>query len=247
MWQSSPQNLSLQNSDIHIWLVDIESFTDDLTLFYQTLSIDELSRAKKYKFAYLQDKFIINRGFLRLILAKYLSIKAKDIELAYNHKGKPFLVPSNQSKINFNLSHKNKYTIYAVSNNDLGIDLEAIKSDIEVENIAKRFFTNHEYNDICCLQKEEKLEYFFQLWTAKEAYLKAIGEGLSGGLNSINLQRKNNETKWNIEIANLSPEENKMWQISTFKLMNNYWASLAIKVPHDLKIKYYLVDSLFLN
>ena len=245
MWKNPPQNFKLGKNEIHIWLINSENFTQNLAFFSQILSPEESSRAKKYKFTYLQENFTINRGFLRFILAKYLGIKSNQIELAYNHKGKPFLASSHQSKIKFNLSHKNQYTIYGISDHDLGLDLEEIKHDIKAEDIAKRFFTNEEYREICQLREESKREYFFQLWTAKEAYLKAIGEGLSGGLNSINLHKSTDEQIWALKIANLSSAENQMWQIMTFAVMNNYLASLAIKTENNLNIKYYSLNSLF--
>lgn len=243
MWENPPRYLKINHNEIHIWLININDFTRDLPFFSKLLSPDELLRSKKYKGEHLQHNFIINRGFLRVILAKYLSINGKQIKFIYNQKGKPYLSDNSQSNIKFNLSHKNQYTIYAISQNDLGIDIEVIKPNIEVENIVKRFFTKEELNYISQLQKVERLEYFFQLWTAKEAYLKAIGEGLSGGLNSINLCRPNNLPNWQIEIDNLSLEENRLWQIITFKAIDDYWVSLAIKQPHDLNIKYYLCNS----
>lgn len=245
MWETPPQNLSLKNSEIHIWLINIDDFTQHLQFFSNFLSPEELLRASKYRGDNLQNNFIINRGLLRAILAKYLPTNPHEIEFNYQSKGKPFIINSNPNQIKFNLSHKNKYTIYSICNNDLGIDIEAIRSNINVEDIAKRFFTAHEYNKLCRFSAAKQLEYFFQLWTAKEAYLKAIGEGLSGGLNSINLSKKDNDKTWRIEINNLSPEENKMWQIITFNVVPNYLASLAIKMENDFKIKYYLVDSLF--
>jgi 4'-phosphopantetheinyl transferase len=247
MWENPPLRLKLNHNEIHIWLININNFTQDIAFFSQLLSPDELLRTKKYKGEHLQHNFIINRGFLRVILAKYLSINGKQIKFIYNQKGKPYLSDNSQSNIQFNLSHKNQYTIYAISQDNLGIDIEIIKPNIEVENIAQRFFTKEEFNYISQLQKAERLEYFFQLWTAKEAYLKSIGEGLSGGLNSINLWKKNNLQNWQIEIDNLSLEENRLWQIITFKAIDHYWASLAIKQPHDLNIKYYLIDSLVTN
>lgn len=247
MWETPPIKLAWQNNDIHIWLANLNDFSQYLHFFSNCLSADELVRANKYKGEHLQHNFIINRGILRTILAKYLSINPQQIKFNYSSKGKPFIANSNEHQIKFNLSHKNNYSVYAVSQSDVGIDIEGIKSNINIEGIAQRFFSPQEYQDLCQCDHSQKLEYFFQLWTAKEAYLKAIGAGLSGGLNTINLQKNNSDQTWQIKIVNASDQDSQKWQITTFKIMNDYFVSLATNIKPDLSLKYYLVDSLFLK
>ena len=106
MWDKPPQNLSLKNNEIHIWFLNIDDFIEELDFFGNILSKDELSRSQRYKREILQHNFIINRGFLRFILSKYLSINSSLIRFDYHPKGKPFLATSHHSNIQFNLSHK---------------------------------------------------------------------------------------------------------------------------------------------
>ena len=176
-------------------------------------------------------------------MSKYTNIVSQDIQFDYNHKGKPSLL-NIYKEINFNLSHKNNYTIYGFSKLNLGVDLEVVKSDIKVPAIAQRFFSENEYQDLAQFNQSEQLSYFFQLWTAKEAYLKAIGEGLSGGLDSIELSKNYHQQEWQIKLLNASEQESKLWQIKTISLPDNYLMSWAVKSTNNLVVKYYKIDDI---
>ncbi len=242
MWKKPPQNLTLNNDEVHVWLINIKNFIKYLDFLTSILSEEELNRSQRYYKKELQNNFIINRGCLRYILAKYLLLNAEDIKFNYNMKGKPFLGNINSNNIQFNLSHTQNYIVYGISYLNLGIDLEKIKLEVKVKDIAKRFFTQDEYDDICKLNTIEQSEYFFQLWTAKESYLKAIGEGLSAGLDSINLSKNINQTQWDIKLIKSSIINPKRWQITTLKILENYLMSLALLNNNKSIIKYYTID-----
>ncbi len=247
MWKKPPllpQEFSLNDEEVNIWLLDINAFKHSLDFFTSILSTDEVARSQRYKFENLQQNFIINRGFLRSILSRYLSCDSQDIQFDYNEKGKPFLSPPQQQFLKFNLSHKNQYTVYGISKIDLGIDLETIDDNVQVKDIAKRFFTEDEYNNLCHLPITEQTEYFFKLWTAKEAYLKAIGQGISAGLDSINFIKQINNFTWKFEILNSLNTEQSLWKINTKKVIKNYFLSIAIKSTKNIKFNYYQVDNL---
>ncbi|MGE2643814.1 4'-phosphopantetheinyl transferase family protein, partial [Escherichia coli] len=109
-----------------------------------------------------------------LIIRKY-SISNEEIEFKNNLYGKPYL--HNFSNFEFNVSHSGDWVVCAVDKFSIGIDVELIKP-IEFE-IAKSFFAEAEYNDLLSIEPLRKLDYFYDLWTIKESYVKVLGEGLT--------------------------------------------------------------------
>lgn len=126
---------------------------------------------------------------MRQLLGNYLQINPNRIEFEYSDRGKPRLAASiGNSYIQFNVSHSLEYALYGFTNSYLvGVDLEFLRETQDAAELAKRFFTNQEFQLIANLTYEEQQKAFFQLWTAKEAYLKAIGTGLSDSLSDIEI------------------------------------------------------------
>ncbi len=112
---------------------------------------------------------------IRNIIYKKLNIAWEKILIETNDTGKPLL--KNNKDFHFNLSHSGKFIVCAINDSPIGIDIEKIRPvDMDV---AKNFFSQQEYNDLLKKTKEEKLSYFYGLWTSKESYIKAGGKDLS--------------------------------------------------------------------
>ena len=129
------------------------------------------------------------RGVLRQLLGYYLHTEPKKIEFSYSDRGKPLLrEPSPVSPLQFNLSHSQEYALYGFTyNRPIGVDLEYLREMPDLIKIARRFFSTRESELLSRTNNESRAKLFFQLWTAKEAYLKAIGTGLSGSLASVEI------------------------------------------------------------
>jgi 4'-phosphopantetheinyl transferase len=239
MWNKPPQNLIINDNDVHIWIIDIENYRENIDNFQRILSVDEEEKVKRFSFDALKEIFIINRGYLRIILSQYLRLKPEEISFTYNHKGKPLLDDTILRKIEFNLSHKNNYTVYSFSNENIGIDLENINDKVQMENIAKRFFCHNEFDYLKNLEFREKQEHFFKLWTLKEAYLKAIGEGLSGGLDSICFTIDENTQQMQLIQEKNTFKKDNPWYFKTFNLLDNYRISIAVNSFKPPNFYYY--------
>lgn len=147
------------------------------------LSPDELVRGSSYIRMSSYQRFVLARGNLRKILSLYLGKPPQDIVFEYTAKGKPFL---SGKEVYFNVSHSHDLAVYAVSKHQVvGVDIEYIPSVRDVLGVAKRFFCPREYEWILGLPPASQQRAFLQLWTAKEAYLKATGEGIAGGLSQV--------------------------------------------------------------
>ncbi|NET55757.1 MAG: 4'-phosphopantetheinyl transferase superfamily protein [Symploca sp. SIO2E6] len=182
LWQPPPQNLVLSEEDVHIWRAKLDLPVVQIQQLAQTLSTDEQQRADKFYFEKDKKHFIAGRGFLRVILARYLDLEPAQLKFAYSSRGKPTLANITPGgTVDFNLSHSRGMALYAVTRNrQIGIDLEYIRSVSDVDQLAKRFFSPRESAVISSLSPEQKQEEFFKAWTGKEAYLKATGDGLAG-------------------------------------------------------------------
>ncbi|NET02385.1 MAG: 4'-phosphopantetheinyl transferase superfamily protein [Sphaerospermopsis sp. SIO1G1] len=220
-WLPAPQNLHLSSYDVHIWKISLKQPDLKLEVFQETLSTDEIARAKRFYFPEHQERFIIGRGSLRMILGKYLKIAPTDIEFNYNERGKPFLSSQFQgSGIFFNLSHSQDLGLLGVSYQQLiGVDLEYMRPMTDLENLAKRFFLNLEYEVIKSLDAETQQQVFFRYWTCKEAYLKATGDGLVK-LEDIGVELQLHQTAQLLVTGN--------WQLQEFTPAENFAAAVVV-------------------
>jgi 4'-phosphopantetheinyl transferase len=180
------QSLELPADQVHVWLANLDSYpAEDLK---SLLSNDEVKRAERFHFEKHRNHFIVARGLLRQLLAAYLNTAAIDLKFDYAEKEKPSLGSADKGAINFNLAHSYGRAAYAFSRNrELGIDLELIREDFGGAEIAQRFFSRSEVAALGKVPRELAAQAFFNCWTRKEAYIKAIGEGLSMPLDTFDV------------------------------------------------------------
>ena len=190
---------------------------------WQILSEDERSRADRFKREYLKRNFIAARGNLREILAPRLGCEASAIQFGYSDRGKPYI--QNFKGLHFNLSHSQDLAIYVIcQDREVGIDLEFINSQCDVDSIAKRYFLPSEQKVISYLCERDKYLAFYRAWTLKEAYGKATGEGIANILDQVDvtplLECPMGETlriqNWNLKLI-----------ASEFQIDLNYSAALC--------------------
>jgi 4'-phosphopantetheinyl transferase len=175
--------------EIHVWHAWLDRDAEALKQLESTLSPDEIARANRFHFAKDKNHYIAGRGLLRALLGKYLGEAPVSLEFSYAEHGKPALAGANAaSGLSFNLSHSGGLAVYAFAKaRNLGIDVERIKPDFVSEDIARRYFSAREVNDLFSLPPEKRPEAFFDCWTRKEAYLKARGAGLQIPLDSFSV------------------------------------------------------------
>jgi 4'-phosphopantetheinyl transferase len=213
-------NFLLSSQTVHVWQTNLKRSHPTLKFYQTILSSDEQKRAERFKFEKDQQAFIIARGTLRKILSYYLNLRPEQIKFKYSSKGKPCL-DFNPLPLHFNLSHAYGKAIYAIAlEKNLGVDLE-FRREIEVLSLAKRFFCDSEYQWLNALPLDQQNLAFFRLWTCKEAYLKATGEGLVG-LQDIEIQTPLGSS---LKILNI-PQN---WTLKTLETAENYLATLAIE------------------
>lgn len=165
---------------IDVWQARLDRDADALKQLEALLSPDEIARANRFHFAKDKDHYVIGRGILRELLGKYLGQSPADLEFSYGEHGKPALAGANAAGgLSFNLSHSGELAVYAFGRRrNLGIDVEQIRPEFVSEDIAGRYFSTREVDDLLSLPASERVQAFFRCWTRKEAYIKARGAGL---------------------------------------------------------------------
>ena len=217
--------MNISENEIHIYHTSLEISAEQLTDFAKILSGDEIERADKFKFEKHKRRYIAARSFLRNILSQYIHIPADKIIFAYTDKGKPY-IPN--SKIKFNLAHSHERAVYAVTLNDeIGIDIEHRRKIEDAMEIAKRFFSKDEIEALTKLEEQHISDAFLNCWTRKEAFIKAVGEGLSYPLADFSVSIDND---W-AEILRIkkAPEEISEWQLINVEVNGEYVSALAVK------------------
>lgn len=148
--------------------------------------IPSVIREKIERFMRKEDSYrsLIGDIILRVTIGAILDCRIQDITLKKNKYGKPFLV--HDSNFHFNISHSGDWIVCGFDDKPIGIDVEKMKSPNL--DIAERFFSPREHNDLLAkAELTEKRSYFYDLWTLKESYIKALGMGLSRGLSTFSI------------------------------------------------------------
>lgn len=175
-----PTSLPLPEHEVQLWRIDLDAIRDNESRWHHLLSSDESTRAARFHFLRDRQYFAASRATLRTILASYLTTDPRSLIFSYSKKEKPSLVSDAATDITFNISHSGGVALFAFSRRrEIGVDVEQIRRDFDVEAIARRFFSAREQVQLAALPAEQRVEAFFRCWTRKEAYIKATGDGLS--------------------------------------------------------------------
>lgn len=227
--------MTIIGNEIHIYRSSLETTSDKIKDYESFLSADELYKANRYKFEKDRVHYITGRALLRNILSRYLNQFPGEIVFSYSDKGKPFI---KDTEVKFNLAHSGGRAVYAVANNiEIGIDIEYKRELPDALQIAKRFFSEEEVKELSEISDGDIRTAFFNCWTRKEAFIKAVGEGLSYPLKDFSVTLKPGdkpEVKWIKDKT----EEVKKWKIFNIDTEDNYVSSLAVKAE-DMKVVYF--------
>ena len=172
-----------------MWRVSLDPPSSLLSDLSALLSVDEQERAARFRFDVHRTRFTAGRAALRHLLARYLEIGPEEVVFGYSAHGKPSLGGSvAESGVRFNFSNAGGMGLAAfVLDREVGVDLEELKPVTDFAGIAERFFSPAENRALLALPAEARDAAFFTCWTRKEAYIKAVGEGLSIPLDSFDV------------------------------------------------------------
>jgi 4'-phosphopantetheinyl transferase len=161
----------------------------DCATLWAVLSPDERQRADRFRWPTHRNKYVVARARLRQLLAERLRVEPRSINIVATEQGKPKLAEAySASRLEFNLSHSDSLAIYAFARGQpVGIDVEEIRDIPDADDLAIRFFSAAEAVAFRATPAERRSLAFLACWTRKEAFIKALGEGLSHPLDAFDV------------------------------------------------------------
>jgi 4'-phosphopantetheinyl transferase len=230
-WLAAPENLFLDHDEVHVWYEDFALLSAvEISQNSQILSADETEKARRFRFEKDRNNYINARSWLRKIIGNYLQIHPASLRFGYGEHGKPWLKneAGNPHFLQFNLSHSEGVVICAiVQERAVGIDVEALRAEDSYDKIAENFFSKNERQALQTIAPEFQAAAFFNIWTRKEAYLKARGDGLIFPLDEFDVSANSDEAK--LESVHHFPEENQRWTLYHLSPKPNFVGALAVE------------------
>lgn len=225
-WIQPPLSPSLERGTVHVWRLALDQGADRVEDFRRILETHELERAGRFHFDNHRRSFIVARGFLRSVVGRYLKTQPETLRFEYGVYGKPAL--PTEHALRFNLSHSNQVALVAVTlNAEIGVDVEYVRSDFASEDIARRFFSRAEVEEFNALPQDERVEAFFRCWTRKEAYIKAIGKGLSQALDAFDVTLAPGAAA----LLRADEDDASRWLLRDIEVGEGYAGALAVERP----------------
>lgn len=228
-WQknSSFQPLALGETQVDLWLIDLDRSETEWRSLAAWLSADEIERAGRFRFDRDRRRYVVARASLRKILGRYVDSRPGEVRFIYGDYGKPELDPALGSQISFNLSHSGEKGLLGVSRagvGEVGVDIEYLDRHLwDVNETAESVFTEREIAELKSYAEENRVEPFLAGWTRKEAYLKGIGKGLALPLKDFSVTLNPTEKRPKLSAPG--------WQLFAFWSASDYISSIALPKP----------------
>ncbi len=222
-------DLEIAGRDVIVCPVPLDGSDGTVARFRSILAPEETARASRFRFDSLERSYILSRGALRVLLARWTGASPQSIRFSYGPQGKPSLLPSGDG-IQFNASHSGDLALFAFTiGRELGVDVEKMRPMPDMQDVALRFFSAEEAAELMALPAGQREKAFFRCWTRKEAYIKATGEGLSADLRSFRVTLRPGESPRWTSLAARGPVA-QPWTLHNLTLpprYSDYSAALA--------------------
>lgn len=221
----------VRQEELHIWWAHRRDFDLAIPVLRSVLSPSEQARAEQFRLHRDKDNYIIRRGMLRILLSSYVGQSPSSLNFTIGTNGRPELQSYlGRDGIHYSLSQSGDVALYAVTGAcPVGVDVEYLQPIPHCEQKAREFFPQAEAESLMVLPEEFRVKRFFDLWTRKEALLKAMGVGLGSGRCYIsqtapmgpNLKRLS-------EASHLSTG----WYVHSFSPVTGYVGAVAYRKPN---------------
>lgn len=229
---AAPQFAVMASGEVHTWCASLDVPPETSARLYAILAFDERNRSARFRFERDRRRFTVAHGILRDLLGRYLQTPPGRISYVYNEFGKPDLGPEFGGRLKFNLSHSAGLALIAIAADaDVGVDLEYMRAQSDHAEVARRFFSAAEVDQLIALPNHLYDEAFFSCWTKKEAYVKARGDGLAIPLNSFSVPLTTDAAHRpaDLNVASNDVVPAKHWSFYTLQPAPGYIGALAIE------------------
>lgn len=225
-WEKRAVPPELGDNDAHVWFFPLIVPLEKSRGWHAILSAEETDRAQRFAFPYLRERYVAAHVVMRQLLGGYLNADPAGLHFEITERGKPSL-PGNS--VHFNLSHTQDAGLFAVTPmGEIGVDIERLDRKIDRHGIAGRFFSKAEAAELAALTEENQAEGFCNLWTRKEAWLKATGVGISDGLNKVEF---NCRPGYAARLLRIDGDSNaaREWLIDSFRPPGDHVGAIAVR------------------
>lgn len=190
------------------------------------LSKDELARASTFAFDVHRNRYVACRLALRDLLGRYLDRPPSEIRFAYSPYGKPELPGET---LRCNVAHSDDLAVIGLTEHDrLGVDVERVRVLEDVDGVARTTFSKRELDLFHALPNSSKITGFFNCWTRKEAFVKAVGEGLSHPLDTFDVTLRPGEEARLLDVEG-SPARAAAWSLFDLRPMDGWVGAVAVE------------------
>lgn len=245
---SGPQverpTMTLEAGEVHLWYLEVDGVGDWAESRREVLSNAEEDRRVRFVFEKDRRLFLAAHVLVRLVLSKYAPVAPARWDFAEAENGKPFIVaPHPGSPLRFNLSHTQGLAAVAVTlGTEVGVDVERVQGSFD-ETLAKTCFTSAELQWLDDVPEPVKIDRFFDLWTLKEAYLKARGTGLAAPLQGFTIQ-PTGECEATVSFAESIDDEERAWEFFRHRPTAAHRLAVAVRrVSTEKKLRVHLFNA----
>ncbi len=222
------ETADLGPDSVHAFVFTLEALKPYVELWRRLLTPEERTRSERFYFPHLKTNYVLSRGLLRTLLGHYLKCHNDSVVILTDSKGKPYL-GAGTGRLKFNLSHAGDRVAVALALDcDLGVDVECVRPLDEMAEIARQHFCLEECADLEGTGPPFRETAFFQCWTRKEAYIKALGEGLSHSLQRFRVALLPGEPARFLHIDG-DPQEAAHWTLHDLAPGEGYVGALALR------------------
>ncbi len=220
----------LAPDQVHVWRVPLNQNPGRIPELKRVISPDEQARADRFRFDKDRKQFIESRATLRLLLSQYSNVSPTGLTFSKAAHGKPALANRQfTGGLCFNLSRRDGLALVAVTRNrEIGVDVELIRADLPLFEIARVSFSENELAALRSLPENQQAAGFYNCWTRKEAYVKARGEGFSFPLKQFDVSLIPGAAAKLLDVRGSDTEVDR-WTMQELSAGDGYVAALAFE------------------
>ena len=224
-WGGPPASLEIGPDEVHVWAAQLCELGLN-SIQWLALNREERQRAARMRSRQGRHGFAAGRALLRMLLATYTGTPAANVRIGYGPFGKPVLhEPDGGPRLTFNASRSQGLALYAFAvGREVGVDVERLQPSFPCDEVAQHYFSLTERIRLSKLSDPRLTRTFFTYWSAKEALLKARGDGLSGGLNDIDVHQLE-EADETVSTQRTS----RVWTVRRLEARPGYAAAVAFE------------------
>jgi len=229
-WRRPPESLILEKFKVHLWLAQLDLVEPDFNRLEILLDARERERSHRFHYQPHRKWFIARRAILRLLLGQYTGLNPAQLRYDLGPAGKPHLAAHKMDQtITFSISHSQGVALFGFARcRRIGVDLESMRPLTDMEQLVTHVFSSREKDAYFALPTGRRQEAFFRCWTAKEAFLKALGDGLSLGLDHFDILPEP-DTRMRLQSVRGDPEAPERWLLDNITPLDGFAAAVAVE------------------